>query len=136
MTVWATEQSNMAKVAKWKRTAVPGPGAAAAAATEAGDAADYFVPWHLPFHRAEAAAAAAGARETPPGEEGPRVDASAGAVVFSRYYHLFAAGELEGLAAQVAGCAVAASFYDRDNWCVVLRKEEGAAPPADADDGA
>jgi alkylated DNA repair protein alkB family protein 8 len=121
VTVWATEQSNMAKVAKWKRTAVPGAGLAAAAAAEAGSSTDVFVPWHLPFHRAEAAAAAAGAREAGGGEEGgPRVDASAGAVVFSRYYHLFAAGEREGLGSslkweglQIRSIHVNSTFHEK-----------------------
>lgn len=45
-----------------------------------------------------------------------------GTVVFDRYYHLFRAGELEALVAAVPGARLAASFYDRDNWCAVLEK--------------
>eukprot|EP00887_Chlorella_sp_A99_P002138 scaffold21.g2138.t1 len=95
---------------------------------------DYFVPWHLPFHRAEAAAAATAAARAPAGAVGTsagaaRVNASKGAVVLQRYYHLFEAGELEGLVGRLPGADLAAAFYDRDNHCVVIlrRPQEGAA---------
>ena len=116
---------------------------------------DYFVPWHLPFHRAEVAAAAAAARgasgsaatttssggtagsSTParsavPGATSvPRLDPGTGAVVFRRYYHLFEGGELEGLVAALPGAAVVDSFYDKDNWCVVFerRGDDAACRP-------
>lgn len=89
---------------------------------------DYFVPWHLPFHRAEAAAAAReandGARQHAAAGEaagagapaGPRLDGSKGAVVFQRYYHLFERGELDGLVRRLPGAALVDSFYDKDNW--------------------
>lgn len=72
---------------------------------------DYLVPWHLPRHRADAAAAACSAAE---------VDNIKNTLVFKRYYHLFRPGELEGLVAGVAGCSVVQAFYDKDNWCVVF----------------
>jgi SAM-dependent methyltransferase len=133
VTVWATEQENMDKVAKWEPIAVPvdsGEGVFAEgtgtgtphAATAYNNAAavggqDYLVPWHLPLHRAEAAAAA-GATAT------SNVDAAKNALVFRRFYHLFAPGELESLVERVPGAEVVDSFYDKDNWCVVFRRKE------------
>jgi alkylated DNA repair protein alkB family protein 8 len=109
VTVWATEQENMKKVAKWEPLLQ----------TEDGEEGknDYLVPWHLPMHRAEAAAAAAqSAAET-------SLDSGKNALVFRRYYHLFEPGELEGLVEQVPGAAVVEGFYDKDNWCVVFERK-------------
>ncbi len=196
VTVWATEQDNMAKVAKWKPITTPGgialqhPSKAGAAgsnsqpkdsrnaAADGGSttargvcSGDYFVPWHLPLHRAEAAAAAAaaaaagpsnrepraaasqdiastpartigsssrvdqqscnslaGAAATPPAAPGarvggaPQVDSSKGAVVYQRYYHLFERGELDALVTRLPEARLADSFYDKDNWCVVMER--------------
>jgi hypothetical protein len=56
----------------------------------------------------------------------PTVDAAKGAVVFRRYYHLFALGELEVLVGALGPtAAVVDSFYDRDNWCCVFQRSEG-----------
>ena len=47
------------------------------------------------------------------------------AVVFDRYYHAFDEGELEGvIAAAKCGLRVERAFYDKGNWCAVLRMEE------------
>ncbi len=141
MTVWATEQENMGKVAKWEHAQVidAGPSTAgqpldtresAGAACSAGTSgtADYFVPWHLPLHRAEAAsvaarrgqqAASAGGGQ---GEGGPRIDRTKGTVMFRRYYHLFEAGELEGLVEKLEGVVLHDSFFDKDNWCCVFER--------------
>lgn len=94
---------------------------------------DYFVPWHLPFHKAGGLAAAssnvesgssvggaAGAAAAPPSVA---VDEAKQAVVLQRYYHLFEAGELEGLVAQVPGVEVVRVFFDRSNWCVEFCKQ-------------
>ena len=131
VTVWATEQGDMKKVAKWQpleaHTAESiGAGAggggvgasgrekpASSFASGSSGSNDYLVPWHLPLHRADAAAAA---------RKAPAVDAMKSALVFQRYYHLFGPGELEGLVAQVEGCTVAEAFYDKDNWCVVMER--------------
>jgi hypothetical protein len=104
---------------------------------------DYFVPWHLPFHRAGGLAAQAQAQQqagtccsvdrsrsskVADASKGPAavaVDESKGAVVLQRFYHLFEEGELEGLVAQVPGLEVSQVFYDRSNWCVEFAK--GAA---------
>ncbi|KAL0030888.1 hypothetical protein WJX77_011841 [Trebouxia sp. C0004] len=86
---------------------------------------DYFVPWHLPFHRAEAAmqvlkASGQHAQKANPGSI--RIDNKKNSVVFSRYYHVYEQFELDKLVEQVPGAEVLESFYDKDNWCVVMGK--------------
>ena len=101
VTVWATEQENMKKVGTWEALARN----------------DYLVPWHLPVHRAEAVAAATS-------RASKEMDSGTNALVFKRYYHLFEPGELEGLVREgVEGAGVVESFYDKDNWCVVMERK-------------
>ncbi|KAA6429599.1 MAG: tRNA methyltransferase 9 [Trebouxia sp. A1-2] len=89
---------------------------------------DYFVPWHLPFHRAEAAmqvlkASSQDAQKADPAAAGSiRIDNKKNSVVFSRYYHVYEQFELDNLVQQVPGAEVLESFYDKDNWCVVMGK--------------
>lgn len=97
VTVWAFEQSEPAKLNKWRSVA-----------GSTGDSHDYFVPWHVPLHRAEAASTASRGV----------IDQHKGTVTFQRYYHLFCKGELEELVREVPGCKVIASVYDKDNWVV------------------
>ena len=52
---------------------------------------EYFVPWHLPYHRAEVNGASACAVENGLAKK----DDKKGAVVYNRYYHVFSEGELE-----------------------------------------
>ncbi|KAI5597722.1 hypothetical protein BDE02_02G084500 [Populus trichocarpa] len=52
---------------------------------------EYFVPWHLPYHRAEVSGASACALENGLAKK----DDKKGAVVYNRYYHVFSEGELE-----------------------------------------
>jgi alkylated DNA repair protein alkB homolog 8 len=52
---------------------------------------EYFVPWHLPFHRAEIGGASAGALENGFAKK----DEKKGAIVYNRYYHVFVEGELQ-----------------------------------------
>lgn len=112
-----------------------GQGAGQASAADAGStvaSGDYFVPWHLPFHRAEAAAAAreaghgrqhaAACKADAPAPAAPRLDSQKGAVVYQRYYHLFEEGELDSLVRRLPGAAVVDSFYDKDNWCCVMER--------------
>lgn len=69
VTVWAFEQEDPRKLAKWQRMAAPpapAPGSAAADEGRGGGDLDYMVPWHLPFHRMGAAQAAAHAAGGPP----------------------------------------------------------------------
>lgn len=44
--------------------------------------------------------------------------------VHHRYYHLFGEGELERLVEE-AGGVVRESYFDKENWCVVLQKTKG-----------
>ncbi len=46
------------------------------------------------------------------------------AVVYKRYYHLFVKGELQTLLEAVPNAKVVDSFYNRDNWCVIIQKDE------------
>lgn len=52
---------------------------------------EYFVPWHLPYHRAEISGSSADALATGLATK----DDKKGAVVYNRYYHVFSQGELE-----------------------------------------
>lgn len=52
---------------------------------------EYFVPWHLPYHRAEIGGASSLALESGLAKK----DDKKGAVVYNRYYHVFVEGELE-----------------------------------------
>ena len=87
---------------------------------------DYFVPWHLPFHRAEAALQVlkvGGQEGNAPAAAGSiRIDNQKNSVVFSRYYHVYEQFELDQLVLQVPGAEVLDTFYDKDNWCVVMGK--------------
>ena len=87
------------------------------------DSNDYFVPWHLPLHRAEAAAALAAAGQAGGASSGV-LDHGKGTVVFKRYYHLFEAGELEGLLQQVQGVVLLDSFWDKGNWCCLFCRQQ------------
>ncbi|TVU28537.1 hypothetical protein EJB05_20058, partial [Eragrostis curvula] len=73
---------------------------------------EYFVPWHLPFHRAEIGGASAAAVENGFAKK----DDKKGAVVYSRYYHVFVEGELQRLVAGINYAAIVDQFYDKSNW--------------------
>ena len=81
---------------------------------------DYFVPWHVPFHRADAVTAL---RASSRGEGSANslangaVDRQKSSIVFKRYYHLFDEGELGGLVAAAPSLQVDTVFYDKSNWC-------------------
>ncbi|KAL6912125.1 hypothetical protein ACP4OV_000930 [Aristida adscensionis] len=79
---------------------------------------EYFVPWHLPFHRAEIGGASAIALE----KGFAKKDEKKGAVVYNRYYHVFVEGELQRLVAGINNAAIVDQFYDKSNWCIVLKK--------------
>ncbi|KAI4326513.1 hypothetical protein MLD38_031820 [Melastoma candidum] len=55
------------------------------------DQQEYFVPWHLPYHRAEIGGTSRGALESGLAKR----DEKKRAVVYNRYYHVFEEGELE-----------------------------------------
>ena len=148
VTVWATQQEDPTKFDKWSPIELRASDEASAgsddsatsctsrppkpsswAANRQQPSADYFVPWHLPFHRAEgaleAAKAQAAARDAGAANALQRpvhLDTVKKAVVFSRFYHVFEHGELDSLAEQLSGAHVSDSFYDKDNWCIVLTK--------------
>ena len=52
---------------------------------------EYFVPWHLPYHRAEVSGSSASALASGLAKK----DDKKAAVVYNRYYHVFSEGELE-----------------------------------------
>ncbi|XP_047308242.1 tRNA (carboxymethyluridine(34)-5-O)-methyltransferase [Impatiens glandulifera] len=79
---------------------------------------EYFVPWHLPYHRAEVSGASASAVENGLAKK----DDKKGAVVYNRYYHVFGEGELERLVCGMSNAEVVDKFYDKSNWCIVLKK--------------
>ena len=49
-----------------------------------------------------------------------------GALVFQRYCHVYRDGELEDLCSSVPGARVEEAGWDRGNWFVLVRKEQGA----------
>lgn len=44
--------------------------------------------------------------------------------VYHRYYHVFQDGELQELCSQLSHVTVEKHYYDKGNWCVVLRKNQ------------
>ena len=129
-----------------------GGGADAGVDGSASSGRDFLVPWHVPLHRAEAAAAASAAiaaesdptggwcsgswgrseggagnsegvmSENRSGVAVGTVNREKGTVVFQRYYHLFREQELRELAQQVKGAGSVETFFDKSNWCLVLGK--------------
>lgn len=79
---------------------------------------EYFVPWHLPYHRAEVSGASAHALATGLATK----DDIKGAVVYNRYYHVFSEGELESLTNGITNARVVDQFFDKSNWCIILEK--------------
>lgn len=81
------------------------------------DRGDYFVPWHVPFHRADAVSALRS------GPAGGAIDRDKGSVVYKRFYHLFEEGELKDLVNDIPYLRVQTTFYDKSNWCCIFRKQ-------------
>lgn len=79
---------------------------------------EFFVPWHLPYHRAEVNGASSSALANGLAKK----DDKKGAVVYNRYYHVFSEGELERLVSGMSNAVVIDRFYDKSNWCIVLEK--------------
>lgn len=92
---------------------------------------DLFVPWNLQdnFHQKNLEEGVE--NEDTIEEKPPQVDQMVekykddekNAVVYKRYYHLFVEGELQKLLKDIPEAEVVDSFYNRDNWCVVLQKK-------------
>jgi alkylated DNA repair protein alkB family protein 8 len=147
--VWATQQEDPAKtIQRWhkiqpaaadqeqqQQQREEGPDMAEQQEGGVVEGPDYFVPWHLPFHKAGRLTASAqqqqqqpsgcdsGSSAVPAGPPSLAVDNSKRAVVLQRYYHLFEQGELENLIGEVRGLRVVQVFYDRSNWCVEFEKQ-------------
>ncbi|KAK9127064.1 hypothetical protein Syun_015861 [Stephania yunnanensis] len=83
-----------------------------------GNQQEYFVPWHLPYHRAEVSGTSACAVA----DGFARKDDKKGAVVYNRYYHVFVEGELERLSSGIENARIRDQFYDKSNWCIILEK--------------
>lgn len=107
------------------------------------------MPWHVPMHRPEGAAAARGARaasataaaaaaaataaapsdddasRAPTGRDGA-VNSEKRAVVFTRFVHLFRRGELTALVASDPRFAVLSEAFDADNWVVLAERNDVA----------
>ncbi|CAM8977550.1 unnamed protein product [Rhodiola kirilowii] len=79
---------------------------------------EYFVPWHLPYHRAEVSGASASALANGLAKK----DDKKGAVVYNRYYHVFSEGELERLVKDMGNAVIVDQFYDKSNWCIILKR--------------
>lgn len=79
---------------------------------------EYFVPWHLPYHRAEISGASADALAAGLATK----DDKKGAVVYNRYYHVFSEGELERLTTGINNARIVDRFFDKSNWCIILEK--------------
>lgn len=81
---------------------------------------EYFVPWHLPYHRAEVSGVSASAVANGLA----RKDDKKGAVVYNRYYHVFSEGELERLVSGMNNAVVIDRFFDKSNWCIILERRQ------------
>ena len=44
--------------------------------------------------------------------------------VYHRYYHVFQDGELRNLCSRLSNVTLEEHYYDRGNWCVILRKSK------------
>ncbi|CAI9116375.1 OLC1v1017503C5 [Oldenlandia corymbosa var. corymbosa] len=83
MDVKSPRHSNLSKVSDQSLTSTSG--------EVCEEQQEFFVPWHLPYHRAEVSGASANAVASGLAKK----DDKKGAVVYNRYYHVFSEGELE-----------------------------------------
>nr|XP_016460603.1 PREDICTED: alkylated DNA repair protein alkB homolog 8-like isoform X2 [Nicotiana tabacum] len=72
---------------------------------------EFFVPWHLPYHRAEVSGASAVALASGLAKK----DDKKASVVYNRYYHVFSEGELERLVSGLDNAILVDRFYDKSN---------------------
>ncbi|KAK9867667.1 hypothetical protein WJX84_002914 [Apatococcus fuscideae] len=130
VSVWATLQEDPAKtLAKWEpMQASPDP-TPTQTSTESAQVVEIPDPpdWAKP---SPSEACSAGTHAPQPEDldvtaaqlQGVRFDEKKQTLVFRRYYHLFEEAELADLVGQVEGAQVEDCFYDKSNWCVVMRK--------------
>lgn len=69
---------------------------------------DLLVPWHL--------------KEKQKTENKDTVGEKKESKVFHRFYHVFKQGEIEDLCSRVNNVSIERVYYDRGNWCVILKK--------------
>ena len=62
-----------------------------------------------------------GASKASPGTDAEL--AAQGYRTFQRYYHVFCRGELTKLFSQIEGVRVLEEFYDHENWCVLVERQ-------------
>nr|GMD88764.1 alkylated DNA repair protein alkB homolog 8 [Ipomoea batatas] len=137
ITVWAREQEDGSLVNKWtpltdkylEEWVAPSTEISHSAVHDRGhldsgienaEQQEYFVPWHLPYHRAEVSGASACALASGLAKK----DDKKGAVVYNRYYHVFSEGELERLVSGLDNAVIVDRFYDKSNWCIILEKTD------------
>lgn len=81
------------------------------ASRESFEQQDLFVPW----------------KYSGPGKQRKETEGSREGTeghVYHRYYHVFQDGELQELCSRLSHVTVEKHYYDKGNWCVVLRKNE------------
>ncbi|KAI8816877.1 S-adenosyl-L-methionine-dependent methyltransferase [Fimicolochytrium jonesii] len=85
---------------------------------------DVFVPWHMPKQRYNPDKSQQTAPSPDTTAPAPAFKEEGEDRVYQRYYHMFKAGELDALVGQLEGATTVKAGYDRDNWYVVVRKDE------------
>eukprot|EP00898_Chlorokybus_atmophyticus_P003773 jgi/Chlat1/4397/Chrsp29S04535 len=109
LTAWSKEQEDANILAKW----TPIPKKAEEDSVRSVSGQDFFVPWHVPYHRVG----------TQQHAEGAAISEEKEAILFKRYYHVFVRGELQSLVQQFAQHVdIVDHYYDKSNWCVIVRK--------------
>jgi len=83
------------------------------ASRESFEQQDLFVPWKYSGPGKQQEKQKRATEETGDVSEGH---------VFHRYYHMFQDGELLELCSQICHVTVEKHYYDKGNWCVILRK--------------
>ena len=84
------------------------------ASRESFEQQDLFVPWKYSGPGKQ--------QEKQRKVNGQKGDVTEG-LVFHRYYHVFQDGELVELCSQLSDVTVEKQYYDKGNWCVILRKK-------------
>ena len=82
------------------------------------DAQDMLVPWHL---REKQQKGQKQCKDSSASTGSDIADETSG--VFHRYYHVFKKGELEELCMTLSDIDIIRSYYDKGNWCVILKKK-------------
>eukprot|EP00397_Hematodinium_sp_SG-2012_P053257 GEMP01063467.1.p1 GENE.GEMP01063467.1~~GEMP01063467.1.p1 ORF type:complete len:277 (+),score=64.41 GEMP01063467.1:29-859(+) len=87
------------------------------------DSPDVFVAWHHKLPKVKAAEWSEDAARALESKNACGVaDPEKNAIVYQRYCHVYAEGELESLFAQVETARVEAVYLDTGNWCVIAER--------------